>query len=292
MIYTIANDKLTVRVESRGGELMSIRAADGTEYLWQGDAQYWKMRAPHLFPVVGRLTGGVCTLEGEPCHMELHGFFRFREMTLIRQESDTLALGMESDVETLGQYPRRWSVVLEYRLEGEKLLHRFRVENRDEKDMWFAYGGHPGFRVPLVEGLGFEDYELRFSEPCAPQAVGMSDTCYLQGLDTPFPLEGGQTLPLRHSLFDHDAVFLKDTSRRVTLRSARDTHTVTVDYPDMPMVGIWHAPRTEAPYVCIEPWTALPARQDVVEELSQTPYMCRLAPSDTWSTEWSVTCTA
>lgn len=27
-------------------------------------------------------------------------------------------------------------------------------------------------------------------------------------------------------------------------------------------------PKTDAPYVCVEPWTSLPSRQDVVEELS------------------------
>ena len=46
------------------------------------------------------------------------------------------------------------------------------------------------------------------------------------------------------------------------------TRRVTVSYPDMDYIGFWHATLTEAPYVCIEPWSSLPSRQDIVEDLS------------------------
>ncbi|NCB63093.1 MAG: aldose 1-epimerase family protein [Clostridia bacterium] len=291
MLYAISNERLTVQIDSCGGELMSLRSADGTEYLWQGDPTYWKKRAPHLFPVVGRLTEGLCTLEGQPCRMDTHGFFRWREMALVSQSDKTLVLRMESDSETMAQYPRRWSFLLEYALEGNRLHQTVRVENLDGRDMWFSYGGHPGFRVPLAEGLEFEDYELCFPEERAVMAAGMSDDCFLQGEDTPLPLESGRTLPLRHSLFDRDALFLRNTPRSVTLRSGKDSHAVTVDYPELPILGVWHAPRTEAPYVCLEPWTAVPGRQGVVEELSAKPDALRLAPGAAWETTWRITCT-
>ena len=34
MEYCIENEKLRVRVSTKGAELQSIRGADGTEYLW------------------------------------------------------------------------------------------------------------------------------------------------------------------------------------------------------------------------------------------------------------------
>ena len=40
MEYCIENEKLRVRVSTKGAELQSIRGADGTEYLWQGDARF------------------------------------------------------------------------------------------------------------------------------------------------------------------------------------------------------------------------------------------------------------
>ena len=59
------------------------------------------------------------------------------------------------------------------------------MENPGEKELAFGYGGHPGFRVPLEEGLAFEDYCLDFGETCQPLRVGMSDACFIQGPDTP-----------------------------------------------------------------------------------------------------------
>ncbi len=292
MLYTISNTRLTVQVDSCGGELMSILGADGIEYLWQGNPVYWKKRAPHLFPVVGRLTDGLCTLEGQRCAMDTHGFFRWREMALVEQGSGHLILSMKSDNETLAQYPRRWQFLLEYRLEGEKITQHIRVENLDERTMWFAYGGHPGFRVPLTEGLNFEDYEISFSKPCTPALVGISDACFVQGPDRPLELKEERMLPLKHSLFDRDALILKNMPHSVTLRSPRDSHAVMVEFPDMPYLGLWHAPRTDAPYLCIEPWTSLPSRQDVVEELSEQPDLIRLPPFGHWTTQWSITCMA
>ena len=58
MLYTIQNSQMRVTIDSLGAQLMSITAADGTEYLWGGDEAYWRNRAPNLFPYVGRLTEG------------------------------------------------------------------------------------------------------------------------------------------------------------------------------------------------------------------------------------------
>ena len=41
MTYTLKNDRITVQVAGTGGELRSIRTADGTEYLWQPDPAFW-----------------------------------------------------------------------------------------------------------------------------------------------------------------------------------------------------------------------------------------------------------
>ena len=43
---------------------------------------------------------------------------------------------------------------------------------------------------------------------------------------------------------------------------------VTVSYPDFRYLGFWHKPKTDAPYVCVEPWTSLPSREGIVEDLS------------------------
>ena len=56
----------------------------------------------------------------------------------------------------------------------------------------------------------------------------------------------------------------------------------------MPYIGFWHAVKTDAPYICIEPWSSLPSRQDVVEELSEQPSLVRLPAQEIYRNSWSI----
>lgn len=144
----------------------------------------------------------------------------------------------------------------------------YHVSNPDERELIFGLGGHPVFRVPLTDDTTFEDYEVRFPCVSQPDHVGFSESCYLTGYDVLFPLKDGCVIPLRHDLFDHDAIILKNMPRTVTLCTPKVTRRLTVTYPQMLYLGIWHQAYTDAPYVCLEPWCSLPSRQGVVEELS------------------------
>lgn len=41
MEYVLKNKYLTVKFQTVGGTLSSIKDNDGVEYLWQGDKTYW-----------------------------------------------------------------------------------------------------------------------------------------------------------------------------------------------------------------------------------------------------------
>ena len=287
--YTLKNDQITVRVAGTGGELRSIQTADGTEYLWQPDPAFWVRQAPHLFPFVGRLMEGRYTWDGKSYELGCHGFFRDQELTLLDRTEDSVVLSITAAEDTYPNYPRPFTVSLTYRLAGSRVEIAFRVENPGEKELAFGYGGHPGFFVPLEKGLAFEDYCLDFGAPCPAVQVMMSDACFLQGPDLPYPLEEGRYLPLRHGLFDRDAVILKDTTGTVTLRSRKGKRGVTVRYPRMPYLGIWHKPKAAAPYVCLEPWVSLPSREGVVEDLSQQFDLVSLDPRQRYENRWTVT---
>ena len=45
-------------------------------------------------------------------------------------------------------------------------------------------------------------------------------------------------LPLAHSLFDNDAIVLRDMAREVTLEAPGSARSVTVAFPNMPYLGI------------------------------------------------------
>lgn len=288
MLITIQNNLLTLSVDTLGAQMMSICSADGTQYLWQGDAKYWQDRAPVLFPFIARLTNDSYTFHEKPYHMGIHGFAAASEFVPVKQEKDRMVLELHSSEATKAQYPFDFSLRITYALVGNEVAVSYRVSNLSQHTMPFGIGGHPGFRVPVEAGEKFEDYRLEFSQKCRPDRVGFTPSVYLSGHDEPYPLEQGIYLPLRHELFDEDAIILKNMARQVTLRSCVSERAVTVSYPDMPYLGIWHWPKTDAPYVCIEPWTSLPSRQDVVEELSCKSDLIHLASGKVFETTWCI----
>ncbi len=289
MLYTIQNSQMRVTIDSLGAQLMSITAADGTEYLWGGDEAYWRNRAPNLFPYVGRLTEGRCTYGGKSYEMTRHGFANRTQFSALESGADHITLHMEDSGETRAVYPFAFAFDLVYALSGNTLSVTYRVTNRDGKEMYFGLGAHPGFRVPLEPGKAFTDYRLTFAQPCQPWQVLMSDDYLINGQEAPYPLEGGRSMPLRHDLFDHDAIILKNMDRTVTLSAGEGSRGVTVSYPRMRYLGVWHKPESDAPYVCLEPWLSLPSRHGVVEDLSQQNDLMALCPGETYENRWTVT---
>ena len=288
MEFLIQNQSLQVRAAERGAELRSVIGADGTEYLWQGDPGYWPDRAPNLFPYVARLTDGSYYLDGELYRMDIHGFASCRDFSLKERTDTRLVLELASGPETLGIYPRQFAFLVVYELEDSVLAVTFEVENRDERIMYFGLGAHPGFRVPLEAGKRFEDYYLRFEDSCRPRRVGFTGDCFLDGTDVPFPLEKGSCMPLAHSLFDQDAIVLKDAGHRVALESGTGARSVAVEFPGMEYLGLWHWPKTDAPYICIEPWCSLPSTKGKIAVFEEQPDLIRLPANEVYQNTWRV----
>lgn len=288
MNYTIQNDILTVVISDAGAELQSIQTADGTEYLWQADPKYWGERALNIFPYVARLTNGTYTLHGESYQMKIHGFLKYLTVQVDEQTKESITFVLEANEETRKQYPCEFVYKIRYSLSGNQLLTTTTVENKDSERIYFAVGGHPGFNVPLEEGLSFDDYYLEFSQTAQPTRVGFSKTCFLTGQDELFALENGKCIALHHDMFAKDAIVLKHAPRCVTLKSDKGNRSVKVEYPDFQYIGFWHMPRTDAPYICIEPWSSLPSRQDVVEEFSQQSDLISLDAGKVYETTWKI----
>ena len=193
-----------------------------------------------------------------------------------------------SDASTRQLYDRDWTVDIFYRLCGKTLSVKFQVRNCDARTMRFGYGIHPGFNVPLNPALRFEDYRLDFHEVSTPKQMELTERYTISGGMHDYALEEGRYLPLQHSLFDHDAIILKDMPHTVTLGSQKDEKKVTVAFPDMPYLGIWHAPETDAPFVCIEPWSSLPSTDGVIDEFETKPDFITVEPEQTYTNNWSI----
>lgn len=290
MLITIQNKALSLTVDTLGAQMMSLKSTDGCQYLWQGDPQYWGDRAPVLFPFIARLYRDAYRLNGKRYEMKIHGFAAASEFAVKAQGEDHLTLRLENTQDTYGVYPCVFALDITYRLVDTTVEVSYCISNRDAQTMHFGIGGHPGFCVPLEPGEQFADYRLIFGERCVPDRIGFTDDLLLSGCDKPYPLKDGNEIPLSHDLFDEDAIVLQNMAKKVTL-CGKGKRSVTVAYPDMPYLGIWHWPKTDAPYVCIEPWTSLPARQDVEEEFSCKSDMIHLPAGETYENIWTITVT-
>ena len=280
MNYTIKNDILTVQIASKGAELMSVKK-NGVEYLWQGDPAYWTGRAYNLFPACGRMVEGKYTYKGNIYEMKIHGIVRYTECEVAVHEADRVVFILEANEETKKIYPFDFKFFAEFKLEGNKLIHKYTAVNNGDTVMPCTFGGHPGFNVPLDNGE-FSDYYLEFSEECEPTEAFFSHSGKLEGLrDKKF-------IDLKHSLFDNDSIFLSGAADTVTLKSDKSDRSVTVVYPDMQYIGIWHMPQTDSPYVCIEPWCGSPATPGQLSDIETMQDLFHLAPGETKSVGFDV----
>lgn len=288
MEYKITNEYLQVVISNTGAEMQSVKK-DEVEYLWNGDETYWGEQAPLLFPCVGRLTDGKYMLNGREYRMDIHGFARKMPFEVLRKEENRITLELRDNEDTYSQYPYHFSLSVTYELSGNQIRITYQVTNSSDERMYFGIGGHPGFKIPLNKELDFTDYYLEFSDRCRPERVGHTQTCFLSGEDKEFQLLEGKRIPLTHAMFDEDAIVLRDMADEVTLKSDKDSRRITVSYPDLSFLGIWHKPKSDAPYVCIEPWTSLPSRQGIVEELRYKSDLIRLNQGECYRNSWCIT---
>lgn len=277
MIYQIENEILSVQVNDKGAELWSVKSKKtGVEYLWQGYPDFWRGRAYNLFPFIGRMPEGYYTYGGNTYPSRIHGLARYFTFKLEEQTATKLVFSFSDNEETKKEYPFSFIFRVTFALNGEKLLTHYEAINTDSREMICAFGGHPGINIPFGEGE-FEDYYLDFGAPSSPSRQLLDETdSFMANKAVPYPLVDGVKLPLRHELFDHDAVILQNTTGCVSVRSTKDSRYVTMHYEEYPFIGFWQVKKPDAPYICLEPWSALPGIEGKIVELETKPYACHI----------------
>ncbi len=287
MIHSIENEYLKVSVNTTGAQLWSVYSKKtDTEYLWQGDSAFWGGRAYNLFPFIGRMYEGKFRYDNKEYPSRCHGLARYFEFTLESQTQNKLVFLLTDNEETKAEYPFAFAFRVTFLLNGATLTTEYAVTNPDDKELLCAFGGHPGINVPFGAGE-FEDYYLEFTAKTNPVKLILTEANKLMsGTAEPFPLVDGVKLPLRHDLFDQDAIVLDNTAHTVSIKTNKDSRYVTMRYDDFRFIGFWHADHKDAPYVCLEPWSALPSVDGAVTDLESKPHMTRVAPKQTKSVQF------
>ncbi len=277
MNYLLKNDFLTVTISGTGAEMQSVLGCDGTEYIWRGDPASWDEHAPILFPFCGRQWDGCYTVNGVPYSLGIHGFFRSLPVQPVKKDASSVTFSQESTAETLNLYPFPYRVDVTYTLTGRSLVLSATVFNKGEKTMPFAFGLHPGFSMPFAGGE-LNDYVVRFvgADGVIRQVNFDENECFPVGGTRPFALRDKVYLDPTEAFFAIGSAFFDSPSDTVVLEKKTGGRKITMRFPSYRYFGLWKAPL--APFLCLEPWTAMPPLSGKVSELNERDDLCRLAP--------------
>ncbi len=291
MIYTIENDNIKVAVSDLGAELQSIYSKEtNREYLWQANVVgLWKSRAILMFPICGRLESGKYTFGGNEYALNNHGFTRASSFSVIEKAEDKIVLELKSNAETLKNYPFKFTLNIIYSLNGATVRTEFLVKNDGNPDLPFSVGGHPGFALPLEDGLNFEDHYVEFEQSKKRAKLDLSPRCFCTGTETYYPMEKDKIVKLSHELFAKDAIFLTDDNGSITLKSDKSKKFVRLSYNDTTHIGLWQTYGNDTNFVCIEPCHGVPATDGIVDDFATKNGFIHLKDGESYNYYFDIT---
>ena len=202
MIITLSNNKISASINTIGAELIRLEK-DNQNYIWTVNETYWNKTSPILFPIVGRLKNDAYTIADKKYELPRHGFARNFEFQILNQTENSVVFVLESNSETLKNYPFEFKLQLEYELDGNELKMNYSVENRSEVTMPFSIGAHPAFAIED----SFSDYSLQFNEAEEFVSYELENEQFSNSFRK-INSENGQ-INLNYSLFEKDALVLK-----------------------------------------------------------------------------------
>lgn len=278
----IKNENLKVQINTLGAELQSVKSSDGFEYLWQGDPEVWSGRAPVLFPIVGGLMDDEFIYDGKAYKMSKHGFARISEFEAEEVDTHKAVFLLKSNSETKKQYPFDFEFRVSFVLKDNKMEVEYRVDNTDQKDIYFSFGAHEAYACAGgVDGYlaEFDSDERLFRH--------MVTGNFINGEKIPVS-DGGNLLVIKDEFFEDDALIFRDIeSKVVSLYKPGTDKKVTVEYPDFKNLLIWTKPGAE--YLCIEPWDGIPDSLGCGKEIKNKDEIVTLSAGKTYARTHTIT---
>lgn len=286
-LVTISNDQLKVQLKSAGAQLQSIQhTPTETEYLWQGDPEYWANRSPNMFPVCVRFKDNRFTYQNRSYEMPRMGLVHDADFKTTQHDETIVRQTFTSNSRTRVHYPFPFRLHIESEVKGLTLIQRYIIINDGPKPMYYALGGHPGFNTPLTHGRTRDDYEITFSKQLDNYRSEVADSL-IQSNRIRF-LRNEDRLKLGDERVPGGGMFLRETpARKIGVSLAGRPPYVTVDLGDFPNVNLWTPPGM--PYACIEPMVGHHDLQDTPEAIEAKPFLIKHPGGETRTYTYTIT---
>lgn len=262
-IISISNSSLTASIDTMGAQLMSLQKGE-SEYLWQGNANWWPRRAPILFPIVGVLKDGKADSAEGTVSLARHGLARLNQFEVVEKSDSTVTLQLKNTEETRKSYPYDFELKLIFSVAGDTLTQTYEVTNPGNVVLPFTLGAHPAFNIPVpgVEASSLDQYHLLFTRSWTSYGPSITDDGLCDYATPQKLIMDSDTLPLSWELIDREkTITLEDVpDRRITLaanvEASSEAHGIQMDFEGFDYLGIWSA-APGCPFVALEPWCGI-----------------------------------
>ena len=276
-MVTLSNGIIKAEIIEKGAEIRRL-TVNGEDRFWSGDPEIWGGVAPVLFPNCGGMKDDKYTLNGKEYNIIKHGFAKNMVFEVESQSSNSAVFLLKDTEETMKSYPWHFEFRIKYTLVAASVKVEYDIKNTSDTPMYAAVGGHEAYSCPE----GVEDYDIIFEKKETLRSIQVENGILTRNTET--VLFESDTLPLYNKYFEIDALVLTDLkSRFVTLRNRKNGKSVSVSFGDFDYLLIWTIP--EAPYVCIEPWTAPPSYEDEGYDITKKEGTTKIAPSESFKTK-------
>lgn len=239
---------LKIEVSNIGAELTSIKF-NNKEMLHNGK-EFWDRQAPILFPTVGRLKDNKTIISNKKYEIPQHGFAKDMKFELIEETENEKVYIAKSNEETLKMYPFKFELYTRYRIDENKLTVEYKVINKDNKEMIFGIGGHPGFKLNMPQEEYYFELEAEEDKVEFMEVEGN----YISNKPAKNILKNNKIIEITKDTFINDAIMMKNLkSRTITLKQKKDNIKILeFNFKEFPILAIWSMPG--APFICLEPW--------------------------------------
>ena len=270
----IKNDYYCVKINIHGGALDSIIDLNNNENLmYEKDERSWNGTDVVIFPFIARLKDNMYMVDNKEYYFKNHGLLRYTDLFIKEKKNDEVTLGFDSNSYSLEIYPYLFSFEINYKLIKNKLNITYRITNKDNKRIYYEFGGHPALKVSGCDndkGFVIKDTKLVFDNDINTIRYNLNEDGSLitntEAYFIPKELDVTKDLITKYKTIIVDA---KDINN-VTL--VTNNHKYIFDIKEAKVLALWTM-EGYGDYLCVEPWWGIPDYESPNRELKDKPLM-------------------